>query len=109
MSREDDDPDEGLSTEQTTALHKGAVLEDGPFELSHDDDGRGYYYLRQYGEVHDWSYSFTRVERTAEDQFNLADKQRAGFYMNNIENYPLLRKALLTISRVTPDKPPKDR
>lgn len=107
--RHDDEEEEGLSAEQAAALHKGATLEDGPFELSHNDDREGYYYLRHQGEVHDWSYSFSRVERTGEEQFNLADKQRAGFYLNNIQNYPLLRKALLTIARVTPNKPPKDR
>lgn len=104
-----DDEPEGLDAEQTAALHKGAALEDGPFTLTYDDDRERYYYLRYQGEVHNWSYSFRRVERTGEEQFNLADKQRAGFYLEDIENYPLLRKALLTIARTTPNKPPKDR
>lgn len=105
----DDEESEGLNGDQATALHKGATLSDGPYELSYDDDRERYYFLRYEGEVHSWSYSFKRVERTGEETFNLADKQRAGFYLKDIESYPLLRKALITLVRNTPDKPPKDR
>lgn len=104
-----DEEIEGLDSDQATRLHKGAELTDGPFTLSYNDDSEGYYYLRRQGKVHSSSYSFHRVERTGHSCWNLADKQRAGFYLNDIQNYPLLRRVLYTIACSTPDKPPKDR
>lgn len=104
-----DEDEDGLTADQATKLHKGAKLEDGPFSLTYNDDGEYYYFLRKQGEVHSWSYSFKRVELTGEEVYNLADKQRAGFYLKDIENYPLLRDALITLARNTPNKPPKDR
>lgn len=100
---------DGLTADQAVQLHKGAAVIDPPYRLTYNEDREGYYYLRYEGEVHEWSFSFTRVERAGKDVFNLADERRGAFYLKNIDNFEALRKALVTLSRNTPDKPPKDR
>lgn len=97
-----DDRPEGLTTEQATALHKGETLQSGPFELSYNDDGAEYYYIRRRGEVHWLNYSFKKVEHWGEHKFNLIDTgDAAGLYLNDIQNFPLLEKAMVTLSRTT--------
>lgn len=94
-----DDEENSLTAHQAMELHKGSELVDGPFELTYNDDGEGYYYIRRFGEVHNISYSFQTVEIVGESSFNLVqDDQKAGMYIEDIDNYNLLKRALITIA-----------
>jgi len=104
MTEKRDGDTEKLSPEQTAALHKGEKIEEGPFTLRYNQDGEGHYRLEYQGEVHSWSWTFTRIERPGVNVWNLAHVRRAGFYVKDIENYPLIRKAFYTINKATPDE-----
>jgi len=101
-SAEIDEPD-GLDSEQSTRFHKGAPIQDGPFTLAYNRDGERRYYLEYSGEVHNWSYAFKWVVVSDRNytNFHLWKHRNTGFFIQDIENYPLLRKALITLARTT--------
>ena len=85
-----------LSSQHTAQFFKGRGIQDGEFQLSYDDDGEGYYYLKRFGEVHHLNFCFTDVELIGEHSYELSDKG-TGVFLNDIQNYELLTKALNTI------------
>lgn len=97
----EDDKPEGLDADQATKLHKGKTLIDNNFQLSYNDDGGEYYYLKIYGEVHHLNYSFKKVKCVGEHEYHLFQEGQTGLFVNDIQHYPLLEKALITLHRNT--------
>jgi len=79
----------------------GTPITEGGYRISYNDDGAGYFYIRYEGEVHSTTYSFQEVEMIGEHSYNCkCIGKPTGFYLKDIQNYPLLQKTLNTIIEI---------
>ena len=87
----------GLTSQQTMAFMKGEPLESGNYKMVYNVDGENRYYLIYTGEDHSWSYSFVDVEYVGEGSYLLGDRMCKNLSIDNLQNYEVIEKALITI------------
>lgn len=94
-------PDQ-LDPDDVARFHKGTPIRDKDFELTYNEDGGEYYFIRRHGEAMSLTYSFEEVEYIGEHAFSLTEEDdAAGLYLDEMQHYDLLESALITIAKST--------